>query len=160
MATTETPQVVKAIRKIRHWKQRWDPNAAFVWRKETRWPKPSKSGRTSTRVVFPAGSVLTPWVIESMGKAKLRRFWESHRIELLEFNAPNVATGQAQITPGEETTRPMKVARPKPAKAKKKAARKKASRKKAARKRTARKTMTAAAPPEASPVPLAAHAAD
>ncbi len=79
--TSSGPKVVRAIRKIRHWKQRWDPRAAFVWRKQTTWSTPRHKA-----VTFPAGSVLEDWVIESMGAAKLRRFWESHRIELLEFD--------------------------------------------------------------------------
>ena len=75
------PKVVKAVRKIRHWKQRYDAKAAFVWRKQTTWSTP-----THKAVTFPAGSVVEEWVLESMGAAKLRRFWESHRIELREFD--------------------------------------------------------------------------
>jgi hypothetical protein len=106
------PQVVKAIRKIRHWKQRWDPRARFVWRKQTTWSSPGHKA-----VTFPPGSVLEDWVIESMGAAKLRRFWESHRIELLEFDV--------------DTGRPTPPAPPPAAPAAKKASSKKTSSKKA-----------------------------
>lgn len=129
MAKEEVAKVVRAVRKIRHWKQRYDKNAAFVWRKNTTWTKqtPGKRGR---QVVFPAGSVVPTWVREAMGGAKLRRFWEAHRIELLEFNEPNVATGKAKITPGQETTRPREgAAKKKAATKKKKKARKKVTRK-------------------------------
>ena len=146
MAKEERPPVVKVIRKLRHWKQRFNRKAAFVWRKETAWPRHEANGKT-TRVVFPAGSVIPPWVIATMG-AKLRRFWESERIELLEFESPDVATGQAVARAVPETPPPSA-----PTKPKKKAARK-------ASKKKARTKAASSNPVEHDPVPVAASAAD
>lgn len=74
----------QAVRKLRHWKQRWNKNAAFVWR----------------RKIMYAGELTEPGspIPEALAKAptKLRRFWESHTIELAEFEAPDVATGQVE----------------------------------------------------------------
>ncbi len=70
-----------AVRRLRHWKQRYDPNAAFVWRKST----------TYRATIYPAGSIVPDEIIEDMGRVKLRRFWEAGRIELSEFEAPSIA---------------------------------------------------------------------
>ena len=72
----------RLIRKLRHWKQRWDPNAEFIFRRRTRY-----SGE-----VFEAGDLIPETLANN--RAKLRRFWEAKRIELAEFEAPNVQTGQ------------------------------------------------------------------
>lgn len=72
---TEEQAEPKRVRRIRHWKQRYDPNATFVWRKPVNW------GGERMRV----GDELTPDMIEAMGRAKLRRMWESQTIELAEF---------------------------------------------------------------------------
>ena len=72
------------VRKLRHWKQRFDKNAAFIW---------SKS-RTYAGVAFVPGDKIPDEL--NAHKAKLRRFWESNVIELAEFEAPNVATGQRE----------------------------------------------------------------
>ncbi len=103
------PKVVRAIRKIRHWKQRWDPRAAFVWRKQTTWSTPGHKA-----VTFPPGSVLEDWVIESMGAAKLRRFWESHRIELLEFDTDTGRPTPPAPTPPAPAATVAKKTKPKP----------------------------------------------
>lgn len=65
----------KPIRKLRHWKQQFRKDARFVWRKRTDW-----NGRC-----FEAGEVIPEDVIAEMG-AKVRRFWESNRIELADFS--------------------------------------------------------------------------
>lgn len=74
----------KQVRKLRHWKQRWDKNADFVW----------------TRYTVYAGERCEPGnpIPDDLRAkpTKLRRFWESGRIELAEFEAPNVATGQPE----------------------------------------------------------------
>ena len=70
------------IRRLRHWKQRWDPNARFIFRRRTLY-----SGE-----VFEAGDIIPETLANN--RAKLRRFWEAKRIELAEFEAPNVQTGQ------------------------------------------------------------------
>ncbi len=84
----------KQVRKLRHWKQRWDRNADFVW---------------SRRTIY-AGVTYTPGdpIPDDLAArpTKLRRFWESKRIELAEFEAPNVATGQAEPEPDADALDP------------------------------------------------------
>lgn len=79
----------RLVRKLRHWKQRFDKNAKFIWRRP---------------IVFQGNKVREgdpiPQALEN-NPTKLRRFWESKVIELAEFAAPNVATGQV---PAEVTT--------------------------------------------------------
>jgi len=71
------------IRALRHWKQRFDKGAVFIWRKGITWDgKPVTAG---TRIP------------ESLANnaVKLRRFWEANIIELALFDEPDVATGKA-----------------------------------------------------------------
>jgi len=98
---TGRPRVLKAIRKLRHWKQRFLPNAAFCWRKNAQWPRYDANGQFVESVDFPAGSALPRWVLEQMPGAKLERFWESGFIELLQFEEPDVASGQLEERPPE-----------------------------------------------------------
>ena len=72
----------KPIRKLRHWKQQFEPNAKFVWRRAMRWNKHD----------FVAGEPVPEWLQEQLGR-RLRRFWESNMIELAEFAEPNSLTG-------------------------------------------------------------------
>lgn len=72
------------VRKLRHWKQRYDPNAKFICRRPMFW-----KGRRYER-----GEPIPDDLYEM--KAKLRRFWESHAIEIAEFEAPDVALGRAK----------------------------------------------------------------
>ena len=72
----------KPIRKLRHWKQRYNPNAPFIWRRRVLW-----GGKLTT-----PGDLIPDDL--AANKAKFRRFWESQWIELAEFEAPNVQTGQ------------------------------------------------------------------
>lgn len=65
-------------RRLRHWKQQFDPNAQFIWRRAT----------TFNGVECVAGDVLSDAVILKMGVNKLRRLWQSSRIELHQFEAP------------------------------------------------------------------------
>ncbi len=136
MADEQQPEVVKVIRKLRHWKQRYDAKASFVWRRQTQWPDTSGDGKPEL-VTFPPGSLVPERVIKSMGPAKLRRFWESRRIELAEFEAPNVATGAAEATPSGTVSELVKADAPveKRAVRKKKRARKKRAKAKPAVKR-------------------------
>lgn len=71
----------KLIRKLRHWKQRFDKNAAFIWRRQLLF----QGNLTEPGTPIPE--------ILAENATKLRRFWESKVIELAEFDAPNVATG-------------------------------------------------------------------
>jgi hypothetical protein len=70
------------MRNVRHWKQRFDPNAEFVWRKGVVYD--------NERVVY--GQPISPKL--KADKARLRRFWDARVIELAEFIEPNVLTGQ------------------------------------------------------------------
>lgn len=78
--------MARRIRALRHWKQRFDPNAAFVWRKRTEWGDQ----------VFEPGDPIPDEIIEEMGRTKLRRFWESHFVELAEFEDPDVLSGRPE----------------------------------------------------------------
>ncbi len=74
----------KYVRRLRHWKQRFNRDAEFIWR----------------RTIVYAGERYeagTP-IPEALAKSptKLRRFWEGHSIELAEFDVPNVVTGQVE----------------------------------------------------------------
>ena len=69
----------KPIRKLRHWKQRYDPNARFICRRRMRW-----GGR-----VYESGDPIPAQL--ATNKGKLRRFWEAGRIELAEFATSGAA---------------------------------------------------------------------
>jgi hypothetical protein len=127
-SSSTKPKAVKVVRKLRHLKQRFHAKAAFIWRRPTSWPRNGKA------VDFPAGSIVPDWVIKDMGGAKLRRFWESHRIELAEFDAPDVRTGQVEVVA------------PEPAPKQPKAKGKKAGKKKASKKATAKAATPAPEP--------------
>lgn len=71
----------KKIRTLRHWKQRFDKNAAFIWRRQLLFQG----------VLTKPGDPIPEILAENA--TKLRRFWESKVIELAEFDTPNVATG-------------------------------------------------------------------
>ena len=85
MSHEDTPR--RIIRRLRHWKQRFDKNAEFIWRRPT----------IAGGVTYEAGSPI-PDVLKN-NPAKLRRFWEAKRIELADFEAPNVATGVVEEEP-------------------------------------------------------------
>lgn len=78
---------MRQVRKLRHWKQRFNENACFIWRRPT----------VFMGVPYNPGDKI-PEELEQ-NKTKLRRFWESGRIELAEFDEPNVATGQVDDDP-------------------------------------------------------------
>ena len=70
------------VRKLRHWKQRYDPGAAFICRRRIEWGG----------VAYEPGDPVPEELV--VNKGKLRRFWEAGWIELAQFEAPKVATGQ------------------------------------------------------------------
>lgn len=78
------------VRSLRHWKQRFNKNAKFIFRRAVTY-----RGRW-----YRVGSPLPKELAAS--PTKLRRFWESGYIELAEFEAPNVATGQADKKPAKK----------------------------------------------------------
>ena len=84
----------KPIRKLRHWKQRYNPNASFIWRRKVTW---------NGKPCIPGGSIPDGLAAD---KSKLRRLWESQWIELAEFEAPNVQTGQVETNGGTGTALP------------------------------------------------------
>lgn len=73
---------MKRLRKLRHWKQQFDPNAKFIWRKNVLWE----------------GNPIVPEteIPESLknNPVKLKRFWEAGVIELYAFEEPDVLTGR------------------------------------------------------------------
>jgi len=72
----------RKVRSLRHWKQQFDPNAAFIARKRLH----------LFGTEYAAGEVLPQDVTDQMGRTKLKRFWQSNRIELAEFE-PTQAIG-------------------------------------------------------------------
>lgn len=77
----------RIIRKLRHWKQRFDPNAAFICRRPMEWAEKQ----------YDVGDEIPEGLREN--RTKLRLFWEAHRIELAEFEMPDVTTGQVLEQP-------------------------------------------------------------
>lgn len=71
--------------KLRHWKQRFNKDAKFVWTRSILY-----AGATTV-----AGEIVPDEL--SKNAIKLRRFWESGVIELKEFKAPDVQTGQVVL---------------------------------------------------------------
>ncbi len=104
----KAPKVVQTIRKLRHWKQQYQKNARFVWRKATRWPNEHGKGDT----LYPAGSFVPVWVQATMG-AKLRRFWESNRIELYEVQPGARDEAAAEAAAAEKADAPKEPAKKK-----------------------------------------------
>jgi hypothetical protein len=86
-------QPIRAVGKYRHWKQRFQRDAVFIWRKNVRWP------RDGELLPFAAGSVIPAWVMESMGPAKLRRMWESHFVELYQVDGSAPEGSQVVLNP-------------------------------------------------------------
>ena len=80
----------RPIRKLRHWKQQYDKNACFVWRRDVHWDADTD---------FKKGEPVPDGLINPV---KLRRFWESQWIELLEFEEVNVVTGRPEPVPEPE----------------------------------------------------------
>lgn len=73
----------KLVRKLRHWKQRFDPNAAFIWRRRAVWDSQD----------YGVGEPIPESLASN--RRKLRTMWEAKKIELAEFDAPVVANWQA-----------------------------------------------------------------
>ena len=63
------------MRKLRHWRQRFDPKATFVFRRRTKW---------SGEWMEPGD----PVPMDGLSVAKLRSMWEAKRIELAEIEEP------------------------------------------------------------------------
>lgn len=67
---------MKRVRKLRHWKQQFDKNAKFIWR------KPVLYGASHAVV----GDAIPEDLFNN--KHKLRNFWEAQVIELSLFEEP------------------------------------------------------------------------
>ena len=76
--------MTRPIRKVRHWKQRWDPSAPMIFRRRVRW---------GDRAYEPGDPIPDDL---AANRRKLRNFWEASWIELAGFIAPDVATGQVE----------------------------------------------------------------
>ena len=86
----------RKVRTLRHWKQRFDKNAEFVWRRPLVY---------AGRAYRPGDSIPSDL---GKNKTKLRRFWESKTIELAQFEDRNVLTG---LTASEEMLRQLELMR-------------------------------------------------
>lgn len=75
----------RSPRKLRHWKERFRKDAAFIWARPIKWG----GERVTPGDRVPQDLLDKP--------TKVRLFWEAKVIHLADFTAPNVATGQ--ITP-------------------------------------------------------------
>lgn len=67
---------MRKVRKLRHWKQQYDKNAKFVWRKSILY------GNGYTKI----GGPISKELFEN--KHRLRNFWEAGVIELALFEEP------------------------------------------------------------------------
>ena len=70
----------RSPRRLRHWKQKYDKNAKFIWSRDVVY-----SGQD-----FVAGDIIPDGLVSP---TKLRRLWESKWIQLADFDAPDVLTG-------------------------------------------------------------------
>ena len=86
------------VRRLRHWKQRFKPGAKFIWRTCTIY---------AGKKYLPGDTI--PKDLDGR-PTKLRRFWESRRIELAEFGVPDVATGQ--VAKSKKPVKPVKPVKP------------------------------------------------
>lgn len=83
--TTTTSGLDRPVRKLRHWRQRFRPEARFRWRRRIRFEG------DWTEV----GAELSEAQYERVRRTpKLQRLWESNTIELVEF------TDRVRATPG------------------------------------------------------------
>lgn len=82
MASCSKREVMRSPRKFRHWKQKFDKNARMVWARPIKF----------NGVLWEAGTEIPQQLKDNKGK--LSRFWESRIIQLLDFESPDVTTGQ------------------------------------------------------------------
>ena len=75
--------MAREIRKVRHWKQKWDPDAPMIWRRRVLW---------GDRYYEPGEPVPDDL---AANRKKLRRFWESSWIERADFVPPDELRRQA-----------------------------------------------------------------
>lgn len=76
--------------RLRHWKQRWDPDAPLKFMKRLRMgDNPDKP------FVYP-GELVTDEMREKMGLARLRRWWDAGVLERADFD-PTVRGGVGEV---------------------------------------------------------------
>ena len=80
---TAPPPAPVMVSKLRHWKQRFDPDAQFIFRRDIVW------GTDSYKV----GDAIPQALADN--KYKLRNFWESETIELAQFDPPPMHRARA-----------------------------------------------------------------
>lgn len=76
------------VRRLRHWKQRFDPNAKFVWRTVKLF---------GGKETVPGEPLPEDFVNNPRNRNKIFRLWEAGMIELAEFKAvKNTLTGERE----------------------------------------------------------------
>lgn len=84
------------ISRRRHWKQRWDPDAKFIYRRALKLSDPETGKAFRVLVGDDVDS-------EFWGRGRLRRLWDQAAIELKDFEPPVViygrAAGEAPVAP-------------------------------------------------------------
>lgn len=78
--------MARAIRKLRHWRQQFEPNAAFIWRRPGLWADWRPPSVVEGRATIAPGEIIPPELAEN--RRKLETLWEAGRIELAEFDEP------------------------------------------------------------------------
>jgi len=79
---------MKRVRRLRHWKQRFDKDAAFIWR---------TSKLFAGKMTEPGAPLDAEFVNNPRNRNKIRSLWEAGMIELAQFDqVVNVATGERQ----------------------------------------------------------------
>ena len=79
--------------RLRHWKQRFDPTARFVFRRATAW-----GGEA-----FKPGDIVPDSLAQNT--RRLRIMWDARRIALYKFPSVDVATGQTVLSDVEQIAR-------------------------------------------------------
>ena len=80
--------MTRRTRRLRHWKQRFDPNAKFIWRTSKLW---------DGKMTVPGEEVDPEFAANKRNRNKLRNLWESGMIELAEFKpVKDVTTGERE----------------------------------------------------------------
>jgi hypothetical protein len=80
---------MRPVRRLRHWKQRFQKDADFIWNKAVMWQG------TQVKIGDKIPDIL------SNNTNKVRRFWEAGVISLMDFSEPDVLTGQVPVDPAD-----------------------------------------------------------
>lgn len=86
------------VRRLRHWKQRFDPKAKFVWR---------TAKLFNSEMTVPGEPLPKDFVDNPRNRNKIRSLWEAGMIELAQFDeVTNVLTGERKSATVEATIDP------------------------------------------------------